>query len=222
EKRFIQLQVDIANIEDSLKSFSQEYNVVEMEEQMKAAITIAAELKAQTEIAKIERDIIKSNYGSENPLVKQAEIKVNELNKRLIAMRFGEDKNLNSSLNLFIPFENVPATGIKYIRLMREFEIQNKVLEFLYPIYEQAKIEEQKNIPVVLVVDKALAPEKKSYPKRSLIVLGAFLLSSFFSIGYVMIKESYASLQDDQERYKKIKNGIVDPIKSTFRFKKNK
>src|SRR5690606_32391358 len=129
EKRFIQLQVDIANIEDSLKSFSQEYNVVEMEEQMKAAITIAAELKAQTEIAKIERDIIKSNYGSENPLVKQAEIKVNELNKRLIAMRFGEDKNLNSSLNLFIPFENVPATGIKYIRLMREFEIQNKVVE---------------------------------------------------------------------------------------------
>ncbi len=144
EKRFFQLQTDIANIEDSLENFSRKYNVLEMKEQMKAEITAAAELKAKTEIAKIEKDILKSNYGDDNPLVYQAEIRVNELNKRLTSMKFGEDDNLKSSLNLFIPFEKVPETGIEYVKLMRNYEIQTKILEFIYPMYEQAKMEEQK------------------------------------------------------------------------------
>ena len=67
-----------------------------------------------------------------------------------------------------------------YVRLMRDYEIQNKLLEFIYPIYEQARIEEQKDMPVVLVVDTAIPPQKKSSPKRVLIVIGAFLISFFF------------------------------------------
>ena len=222
EKRFIQLQTDITNIEDSLENFSKEYNVLEMKEQMKAEITAAAELKAQTEIAGIEKDILKNNYGADNPLVKQAEMRVNELNKRLTSMKYGNNDNLKSSLDLFIPFEKVPATGIEYVRLMRDYEIQTKVLEFIYPIYEQAKIEEQKETPVVLVVDKAIPPEKKSSPKRALITIAAFLLSFFFSVGYVLIKESYISLQEDEGRYKKIKGGIIEPLKTSFKRKNNK
>jgi uncharacterized protein involved in exopolysaccharide biosynthesis len=221
EKRFNQVKADIANIEDSLEKFSKKYNVLEMKEQMKAAITVAAELQAQVEVAKIETELLNNNLGENNPLVLQSELKVEELNKRLMSMKLGGDKNLKSSLNLFIPFEKVPETGIKYLRLMRDFEIQNKLLEFLYPIYEQAKIEEQKNIPVVLVVDKAVPPQKKDSPKRTIIVFLAVLLSFFFSIGYVLIKESYSNLQDDEKRYKKIKNGIIEPLKSFFKFRKS-
>ena len=222
EKRFFQVQDDIVRIEDSLKNFSKKYNVLEMKEQMKAAITVAAELQAKAEVAKIERDLLKINLGEDNPLVQQADLKVIEINKRLTSMNFGEDENLSSSLNLFIPFQNVPETGIKYVRLMRDYEIQNKLLEFIYPVYEQARIEEQKNIPVVLVVDKAIKPEKKSSPKRSLIVIGSLLLSFFFSLGYVLIKESYSSLKLDEGRYNKVKKGIVDPLKDSFKFWKSK
>ena len=219
EKRFNQLQVDIVNVEDSLESFSKEYNVLEMKEQMKAEITAAAELTAQMEVAKIERDLLKNNYGSNSPLVQQADYKVNEFDKRLAAMKFGSDKNLKSSLNLFIPFEKIPETGVKYIRLTREYEIQTKLLEFIYPIYEQAKIQEQEDIPAVLVVDKAIPPEKKSSPKRSLIVLAAFLISFLFSVGYALLKESYSSLKEDESRYRKIQNGIVRPLKATLKLK---
>jgi uncharacterized protein involved in exopolysaccharide biosynthesis len=217
EKRFIQLQLDIISVEDSLQKFSKKYHVIEMEEQLKAAITVAAEIKAQTELAIIERDLLKASYGRDNPLVKQADLKVEKLSNRLAEMKFGEDKNLKSSLNLFIPFEKIPEIGIQYIRLMRDFEIQNKILEFIYPMYEQAKIEEQKNIPAVLVLDKAIPPEKKSSPKRVIIVLAAFLLSLFFSISYAVINESYKSLQKDEVRYRRIKNDIINPIKNSFR-----
>ena len=221
ERRFIQAQDDILVIEDSLKKFSKNFNVIALEEQLKASITIAAEMQAQSEIAKLERDILKKNFGDDNPLVLQADFKVNEIDKRISSMRFGEEKALKSSLNLFIPFEKVPETGIMYLRLMRDFEIQNKLLEFIYPIYEQAKIEEQKDIPTVLVVDQAIPPERKSSPKRMLIVFSALLISFFFSIGFAAIKESYISIQKDEERYTKIKNGIIDPLKSIFKSNKS-
>ena len=99
---------------------------------------------------------------------------------------------------------------------MRDFEIQNKVLEFLYPLYEQAKIEEQKNIPAVLVLDPAVPPEKKSSPKRTIIVLSAFLLSLFFSILYAIIRESFSGIKKDEIRYQRIKSNIIDPLKNSF------
>lgn len=221
ERRFIQAKDDILIIEDSLKKFSKDFNVIALEEQLKASINIAAEMKAQSEIAKLERDILKKNFGDDNPLVLQAELKVNEIDKRISSMRYGEEKTMRSSLNLFIPFEKVPETGIMYLRLMRDLEINNKLLEFIYPIYEQAKIEEQKDMPVVLVVDQAIPPERKSSPKRMLIVLSAFLVSLFFSIGFAAMKESYINIQTDEERYTKIKNGIINPLKSNFRSNKS-
>ena len=221
EKRFIQAQTDIANIEDSLENFSRKYNVMALEEQMKAAIEVAAKVKAELEIAKLEQTILLRNYGEDSPIVKDASLKVSELNNQLANLKFGEDKNLKSSLNLFVPFEKVPETGVMYVRLMRDYEIQNKLLEFIYPIYEQARIEEQKDMPVVLVVDEAISPQKKSSPKRTLIVIGAFLISFFFSLGYVLIKETYRTVQSDEERFKKIKEGILDPLKFSFRSKKS-
>jgi tyrosine-protein kinase Etk/Wzc len=221
EKRFLQLQSDIIRIEDSLKSFSKKYNILEMEEQLKAAIAVATELKSQAEIAMIERDLLKINYDEDSPLVQNANVKVKELNKRLIEMRYGEDKDLESSLNLFVPFKDIPEAGIQYLRFMRDYEIQIKLLEFIYPIYEQAKIEEQKNIPVVLVLDKAIPPEKKSSPRRAIIVIAAFLLASLFSIGFSIIRHSYETVQQNKDRYDRIKNEILNPIKNLFKLSKN-
>lgn len=213
EKRFFEIQDTIKFIEDSLKKFSRNYNVLEIQEQVKGAITVAAQLKAEVELAKIERDLLKNNLGESHPLVVQSEMKLKELNKRLSTMKFGEDQNLKSSINFFIPFEKIPETGVLYLRLMRDYEIQNKLLEFIYPIYEQAKIEEQKNIPVVVVVDQAIPPEKKSSPKRTLIVVASFLLSLIFSIAYVLVKNSFDEMKNDENRYQKIKTGILDHFK---------
>lgn len=212
EKRFFEIQKTISELEDSLKNFSKNYNVLEIKEQVKGALSVAAQLKAEVESAKIERDLLKNNFGEEHPAVLQANLKLNELNKRLSSMQFGNDKNFSSSVSFFIPFEKIPETGILYLRLTRDYDIQNKLLEFVYPIYEQAKIEEQKNIPVVVVVDPAIPPQKKSSPKRTLIVAVTFFLSFFISIIYVLTQDFLDNLKNDEVRYKKIKEGIFDEI----------
>lgn len=213
EKRYIQVLKDLKNVEDSLKYFSEKFSVYSIEDQTKAAIKAAADIKAQIELQKIEYELLTRNYGTEHPWVLEKKLLINELQNRLKSMKFGESNIASSSVSLYTPFSQLPEVGIEYLRLMREYELQGKLLEFILPIYEQAKIEEKKDIPVCVVLDKAVPAQKKSYPKRVLIVIFSFLMSLFISIIYVLLKESFGNLLKNENMYKKIKDGILQPLK---------
>ncbi|MBK7866129.1 MAG: hypothetical protein IPJ75_03550 [Ignavibacteriales bacterium] len=57
------------------------------------------------------------------------------------------------------------------------------MLEFLLPVYEQAKFDEQKDIPVILSIDKAVPSDKKVYPPRMVYAI----LISLFATGMVAL-----------------------------------
>jgi uncharacterized protein involved in exopolysaccharide biosynthesis len=92
---------------------------------------------------------------------------------------------------LFVPFKDVPELGLQYLRLYRDYEIQNKLLEFILPLYEQAKIEEQRDVPVVQVLDRAVPPEKKARPFRTLIVVSVFASALTLFVVLSFINESF-------------------------------
>ena len=70
------------------------------------------------------------------------------------------------------------------MRYFREVELQGKIMEFILPMYEQSKIEEQKSIPTVVVIDPAVPAQLKDSPKRMFIILGVF---SLFAIIFLVI-----------------------------------
>jgi uncharacterized protein involved in exopolysaccharide biosynthesis len=72
---------------------------------------------------------------------------------------------------------DLPEIGLEMARLFREVEIQTRLLTFLLPQYEQAKIQEVKDTPTVQIIDPAVPPQLKNSPKRMFIVLGAFFSS---------------------------------------------
>lgn len=217
EQRYNRLLSDLRIVEDSMKYFSQKYNIYGIEEQTKAAITAAAELKSQIEMSQLELDMLRMSLDESHPVVLQKKLQVAGMKTKLKEMKYGETI---PTTDLFIPFKEIPEVGINYLRIMRDFEMQTKLMEFLLPIYEQAKIEEQKEIPVVLVLDEAVPAQKKSSPKRALIVLIGFLLSFFFSTCYVLIKNSYSEIEYQPERFNKLREGILIPLKKSFSFKK--
>jgi tyrosine-protein kinase Etk/Wzc len=93
-------------------------------------------------------------------------------------------------LSSFVPLDKVPELTMDYIRLYRDLEIQNKILEFALPMYEQAKVDEQKEIPAVLVLDNAVPAEKKDIPKRMLLVGASSLLVLILLTIYVFFVEA--------------------------------
>ena len=81
---------------------------------------------------------------------------------------------------------NATDIGLEYARLYTEFETFSKVKAFLIPTLEKTRLDLNKNINNLFVVDQAIPADKKDRPKRSLIVVGAifggFILSIFFII----------------------------------------
>ncbi|MCS7230428.1 MAG: Wzz/FepE/Etk N-terminal domain-containing protein [Candidatus Kryptonium sp.] len=176
ERRYLQNLADLKLAEDTLKKFQQKYGIYYLPEQAKAAVEAAAELEAQIIAEEVKLGILQRQLGDDSPEVKTAKIQIEEMRKRLNQMKEGNER-VRSEMSLFVPFKDMPELGLQYLRLYRDYEIQNKLLEFIVPLYEQAKIEEQKNIPVVQVLDYAVPPEKKARPFRTLIILSVFASS---------------------------------------------
>jgi uncharacterized protein involved in exopolysaccharide biosynthesis len=79
--------------------------------------------------------------------------------------------------------------GGEYIRKLREVEIQYKILQFITPLYEQAKVEEQRSTPSVIVLDYASPAERKAKPKRLFIILAGALIGVFGTFLYTALYE---------------------------------
>lgn len=116
-------------------------------------------------------------------------------------------------MNVFVPFSKMPDLGGEYIRRFREVEIQYKILQFITPLYEQAKVEEKRQTPSVLILDKAGPAERKSKPKISLYTLISFVVSSLLSMIIVFSIEGINRIKGtDPNRF----NGMILLLRSDW------
>jgi uncharacterized protein involved in exopolysaccharide biosynthesis len=67
-----------------------------------------------------------------------------------------------------------PSSQKGYIGAYREFKYQETLFDQIARQYEVARIDESRDGGQVQVVDEAQVPERKSHPKRALLMLGAF------------------------------------------------
>jgi tyrosine-protein kinase Etk/Wzc len=78
--------------------------------------------------------------------------------------------------------KNIPQSGLEYLRKLRDVKYNETVFELLAKQFEIAKIDEAKEGQAIQVVDPAIEPDKKSKPKRSLIVVIGTLAGLMMSI----------------------------------------
>jgi uncharacterized protein involved in exopolysaccharide biosynthesis len=185
EQRYLKVLADLKNAEEQYKAFQERYRVFSIPDQVKAAVTAAATLHSQIVLKEVELGVLSQSISADNPEREHIEMELRELKKQLRDLETGGEKEANRFIP---PLAKAPEIGIEYLRRYRELEIQGKILELLMPLYEQAKIEEQRSTPSVLILDRAVPAEKASKPKRLLltiaITLFAFLVAfvvSFYS-----------------------------------------
>jgi len=184
-ERVEEIRQNLRNAEDSLMIFQEKSGILEPEEQFKGIVTAFTTLETELITKQIEKSIFEKLRGSNSPQVETSIVEINEYKKRL-----QEIKKYGNPEGLILSIESLPQNAMDYYRLFREVEINSKILEFVLPLYEQAKIEEKKDIPTLQVIDIAIPPAKKSYPPRTIITLvitfGVFITTFFF----ILIREN--------------------------------
>ncbi len=146
------------SVENELTLFEEKNKAISLPQQVSAAIDAAAGLR--TEIVKSEIEI-----GS-------MENNLRENNKSLIALKekLSQLKDQYSKMELdnqdyLLNFKNYPELGTKLADLLREVKIQNEVYAMLQQQYYREKIQENKDIPTVQVLDAAIPPLTASSPR---------------------------------------------------------
>lgn len=201
ENRLDDLYTELEAAEDSLMSFQSKSGIINPEEQFKGIVSAYMTLETQLIAKQIEKSIIEKIRNENSPQFKNIELEVLEFETRLIQMRKkGEAGGLLPSL------ESLPKDALTYYRLLRTVEINSKILEFILPLYEQSKLEEKKEIPILQIVDVAIPPKVKSFPPRVLLTLLIAISVFLFTFFVILLKEN-KDLQDN-EKLKFIKRNI--------------
>lgn len=197
EQRYKKNLTDLAAAEDSLKAFQKRYGIIALPEQTEASIKAAAEITAQLSLKEIQAAVLRRTQSLDHPSVIAVQIEIDELHKKLSQMNSG-GQFAAGDMRVFVPFSKVPDLGGEYIRRYRDVEIQYKILQFITPLYEQAKVEEKRQTPSVLVLDRAGPAERKSKPKVTLYAWIALVVSSLLSLLVVFAAELIEKLKTGQ------------------------
>ena len=217
EKRYLQNVDDLQNAEDSLYFFQKATGVIAIPQQLEVEVKAAAELEAQLVQKQLAVDLLKKKYGVNSPIYSEAISQVNFIKEKINQLK--NSQSLSSSSNIFLPFQKIPQLTLNYYKYYREIELQSKIMEVLLPIYEQAKFEEQKSIPTLYVVDKAIPPDLKYGPKRSLIVAGVTLLAFFILIIVIYVGEKSLTAKSLDNPLEEKINRIFNKIKNLYKLK---
>ncbi len=189
-KRLTEIVDSLAILQDSIINFQRQFHTISIPDQMQAMIKAAAELKAQQLAAQIKLEVMRSNFTDSHPAVKQLKAMVDELRSRSDALQEqGEG-------GIFIGLLDVPPLVRQYTDLMRLVRIQNSLLEYVYPQYENARIQEERESANVQVLDHATVPFYKYWPPRKLIVLITTISALILTLIVVILIEYWNRLPE--------------------------
>jgi uncharacterized protein involved in exopolysaccharide biosynthesis len=74
-------------------------------------------------------------------------------------------------------------------KLESEYQLQQSILMSLASEFNNNKIKLNKDTPIFTVIDEVSVPNKRSEPKRSLIVIIYMFIGLVLSTGYLLAKE---------------------------------
>lgn len=187
EKRLEACREDLRNAETALQKYQEKSGIIVAVDPSTPGVSAIAELYGMKAKKEVELGILKRTVSSDNTIVRQAELELRELDKKLATF---------------------PGVGIESLRLYRNLAIQQKILEYLIPLYEQAKVDEQKDVPVLLVLDKAVPPERKVKPQRVLIVFLSSTVSFFLFLLLSFVLHGLARRRDDANTLRRKLHGV--------------
>jgi len=186
ERRLDENKIELARLEQKVEDFQKEHGFIILPEQLDAGSSTLANLYGIQAVKELEKEVYEEIFGVDNPMYQKAVTELSVINRRMA---------------------NLPEQTVTSLRIFRELLIQQKIHEFLMPILEEARLEELRDTPTVLVLDSAVPAEEKSRPKRLLITLAMGIVSLMFSIGYVISSTQIHSVRDtNPERYKLIED----------------
>ena len=181
EERLERSYADLDSTQAVLQALQERSGVVQPEAQAAALFESLAAASSEVAAAEIQYQTLLSQFGPENLDVQAAAAAVETARRQVGRLTGGAEAALP------LPLRDLPAVQRQYAQVLQEVTIQQAVIETVQPLYEQARLQEQRDADAVQVLDAATPPVKKAEPRRSLIVIAATLSAFLVAVSVVLL-----------------------------------
>lgn len=206
EKRYQENANEIIKLEGDMKAFQKKNGVIAVPEQLEATFTALSGLYGDLAEKEIEYNVLRKTLDENNPALKLKELEVQEFKDKLRKINADSEQDAKT----LIPLNQAPELVGQYLNIFKNLEIQYKIAEFITPVYEQAKIEEIRNTPSVLVLDRAFPPDRKAKPKITLYALISLIIALIVGFFVVFTFELMKKLKTiNPEKYHYITRSFI-------------
>ena len=192
ENQLEKTKTDLENADEALKRTQLSTGMVQVDGQARAMIDSAARLRAQIVSKEVQIEAMRSYAGDENPALTQAQTELDGLRSQFNKMVGSKG---GSADDVFLPKGEVPEAGLEYIRRLRDVKYYEAIFDVLAKQLELAKLDEAREGAFIQIVDPAVPPEKKSFPKRGLLTITGLSMGFTFGIMLALLKGGLARMQ---------------------------
>ncbi len=201
EERLKSVKQELDAAARDFSEFSSKNMAIDIKEQGKAMVEAAATLQGELIAAESEEESLRQVYTDSNVRIRSVQARVSELKQQLDKIggkgEIAGGVSAPSKDSLYPSIKQLPLLGVAYADLFGRVKVQETVYELLTQQYELAKVQEAKEVPSVKVLDAAVVPERRSGPKRLLILLAGVMVGSFGLVGWVLVAENWKQVRAD-------------------------
>jgi len=187
EKQVHQAKEALTAAEIELKKTQEKTGLIKLDDQGRAIVEFLAAFKANVAVKEVELGAMRTFATEHNPDFIRLEQELAGMREQLRKM---EKDKVAGEGEILIPTSRVPEAGLDYLRKFRDVKYYQTMFDLIAKQYELARLDEARDILVVQVLDRARPPDRKSKPKRALIVIAATLLTGIFAVFWVLLREA--------------------------------
>lgn len=195
QQQLVDTKNKLADAEVAMQRTEQATGLIELDSQARALIASAATLRAQIAAKEVQIQAMQTFASGGNAQLIEAEQELDGMRAQLAKLGGTED-NPNA---LIMPRGKLTEAGLDYVRKLRDVKYYETMFDILARQYEIAKLDEAKEGATVQVVDPAVQPDRRSSPKRTVIVLISTLAGLIVGILVALAQAAWSRLRENPE-----------------------
>jgi tyrosine-protein kinase Etk/Wzc len=203
---------ELAQAEEDLRATQQKTGIIQFTGQAQMIIQTIAQLRAQISSREVELESLRTYATDQNPDVNRLSQEISTMRSQLAKLENDPRSQAQPEGDISVPAGRVPSDSLEYVRRIRELKYHETLFDLLSRQYEAARIDEAKSAPIIQVVDKAVAPDKKSSPRRTLITIGFTVFGFAFASAVAFAQDAIRRAERSPQRATKL-----DDLRVQFR-----
>ena len=194
EQQLVQAKDNLTVAEIAARQGLQKGGLAQVDAQGRSMIAVTARLRAEISAKEVQLGAMRTFAAEGNPELQRTQQELEALRRELGRVEGASPRPSSGG------GDSAGNTGLDNLGRLRDVKYYEFLYELLAKQYELAKIDEAKDATVIQVLDRAIEPDRRSKPRRSLIVLFWALLALIAAVSWALVREAAARAKADPGR----------------------